>query len=140
MNFKERLKEKRMEEGLTQVALAKKTGVSGRTIQNYELGLRWPQNMEVARKLAEALHTTVDSLLGTGGILTVEAQEKSGAKAAKDINAMVNDVTAAFAGGRLNDEALDGAMRALTEAYWIAKEKNRKYAAGKHKKSGKPQK
>ena len=46
--------------------------------------------------------------------------------------AMVSDVTAAFAGGRLDDEALDGAMQALTKAYWIAKEKNKKYTPKKY--------
>ena len=126
MGFKERLKEKRSEAKLTQTELAKKVGVSDRTIQNYELGTRRPQNMEVAQKLAEALNTSVDSLLGTSGILVVQAQEKGGAKAARDIDVMVSDVTAAFAGGRLDDEALDGAMQALTKAYWIAKEKNKK--------------
>lgn len=112
--------------------MAKKVGVSDRTIQNYELGTRRPQNMEVAQKLAEALNTSVDSLLGTSGILVVQAQEKGGAKAARDIDVMVSDVTAAFAGGRLDDEALDGAMQALTKAYWIAKEKNKKYTPKKY--------
>jgi transcriptional regulator with XRE-family HTH domain len=132
MGFKERLKEKRSEAKLTQTELAKKVGVSDRTIQNYELGTRRPQNMEVAQKLAEALNTSVDSLLGTSGILVVQAQEKGGAKAARDIDVMVSDVTAAFAGGRLDDEALDGAMQALTKAYWIAKEKNKKYTPKKY--------
>jgi transcriptional regulator with XRE-family HTH domain len=132
MGFKERLKEKRSEAKLTQTELAKKVGVSDRTIQNYELGTRRPQNMEVAQKLAEALNTSIDSLLGTSGILVVQAQEKGGAKAARDIDVMVSDVTAAFAGGRLDDEALDGAMQALTKAYWIAKEKNKKYTPKKY--------
>ena len=132
MGFKERLKEKRSEAKLTQTELAKKVGVSDRTIQNYELGTRRPQNMEVAQKLAEALNTSVDSLLGTSGILVVQAQEKGGTKAARDIDVMVSDVTAAFAGGRLDDEALDGAMQALTKAYWIAKEKNKKYTPKKY--------
>ena len=132
MGFKERWMEKRSEARLTQTELAKKVGVSDRTIQNYELGTRRPQNMEVAQKLAEALNTSVDSLLGTSGILVVQAQEKGGAKAARDIDVMVSDVTAAFAGGRLDDEALDGAMQALTKAYWIAKEKNKKYTPKKY--------
>jgi hypothetical protein len=38
--------------------------------------------MEVAQKLAEALNTSVDSLLGTSGILVVQAQEKGGQKPA----------------------------------------------------------
>ena len=40
MVFKERLKEKRMEAGLTQVQLAEKAGISVRVYQNYEQGVR----------------------------------------------------------------------------------------------------
>ena len=40
MGFKERLKEKRLEAGLTQAELAEKVSVTTRTIQNYELGSR----------------------------------------------------------------------------------------------------
>ena len=36
MGFKERLKEKRLEAGLTQAELAEKVSVTTRTIQNYE--------------------------------------------------------------------------------------------------------
>ena len=38
MGFKERLKEKRLEAGLTQAELAEKVSVTARTIQNYEMG------------------------------------------------------------------------------------------------------
>jgi hypothetical protein len=43
-------------------------------------------------------------------------------------------VTGMFAGGRLSDEALDGAMKALNDAYWIAKAKNKKYTPKKYRK------
>ena len=43
MTFKERLREKRQEAGLTQAELAKKVSVTARTIQNYELGTRKPR-------------------------------------------------------------------------------------------------
>ena len=39
MGFKERLKEKRLEAGLTQAELAEKVSVTTRTIQNYVLSL-----------------------------------------------------------------------------------------------------
>ena len=62
MGFKERLKEKRVEAGLTQVELSKKAGVTARTIQNYELGSRKPVHMEVVQKMADALGTTTEYL------------------------------------------------------------------------------
>lgn len=133
MVFKDRLKEKRLEAGLTQTELAKKAGVSARTVQNYEMGTRKPRNLEVIQQIAEALKTTPDYLLGSSGAYVVAAQEKGGAKAARDIEALVSEVTGLFAGGELSEESMDGAIRALNDAYWIAKEKNRKYAPKKYR-------
>ena len=119
MAFSEKLKEKRAASGLTQTELAKRTGVTARTIQNYELGTRRPGNMVIVQRIAEALGTTTEYLLSSGETLVVEAHERGGARAARDINELVGEVTGMFAGGKLSDDALDGAMRALNEAYWI---------------------
>lgn len=135
MVFKDRLREKRQEAGLTQAELAKMAGVTARTIQNYELGNRRPANMEVIQKIADALHTSTEFLLGSTGNYVIEAQEKGGAKAARDIEELVSEVTGLFAGGELSEDALEGAMRALNEAYWIAKDKNKKYTPKKYRKA-----
>lgn len=133
MVFAENLKEKRAQSGLTQAELAMKAGVTARTIQNYELGTRKPGNMVIVQRIADALGTTTEQLLSSGETLVVEAHERGGARAAKDINELVSEVTGMFAGGKLSDDALDGAMRALNEAYWIAKDKNKKYGRKKEK-------
>lgn len=133
MVFRDRLKEKRLAAGMTQAELAEKAGVSARTIQNYEMGTRKPRNLEVIQKIAEALRTTPDYLLGSSGAYVVAAQEKGGAKAARDIEALVSEVTGLFAGGMLSEESMDGAIKALNDAYWIAKEKNRKYTPKKYR-------
>ena len=67
MGFKERLKEKRVEAGLTQAELAEKVSVTARTIQNYEMGTRKP-NSKVVADIAMALGTTVDYLLTSADI------------------------------------------------------------------------
>lgn len=133
MAFKERIKEMRVKAGLTQVQLAEKAGVTARTIQNYELGNRKPSNMEVIQKIADALSTTTEYLLGSSGTYVVEAHERGGSKAARDIEQLVSEVTGLFAGGELSEESLEGAMKALNDAYWIAKEKNRKFAPKKYR-------
>ena len=120
MGFKDRLKEKRVEASLTQAALAEKVAVTARTIQNYGLGTRKP--------------TTPEYLLGNSGMLVLAAQEQGGAKAAREIDELVSEVSGMFAGGSLSEDALDGAMQALTRAYWIAKEKNKKYTPKKYRK------
>ena len=45
------------------------------------------------------------------------------------------EVTGLFAGGELADEDLDEMMKGIQEAYWIAKEKNKKYTPKKYRKS-----
>lgn len=133
MSFKERLKEKRLEANLTQAQLAQKVSVTPRTIQNYELGSRKPTKFEIVEKLASALNTTPEYLLGQSGMLVIAAHEQGGSKAARDIDELVSEVTGMFAGGKLSDEALDGAMKALNDAYWIAKAKNKKYTPKKYR-------
>ena len=76
MGFKERLKEKRLEAGLTQAELAKKVSVTARTIQNYEMGARKPGNMKVVGDIAAVLGTTADYLLSSADIYSVEAHQK----------------------------------------------------------------
>ena len=123
MSFKDKLKEKRLEANLTQVQLAEKVSVT-----------RKPTKLDIVEKLAKALNTTPEYLLGQNGLLVVAAHEQGGSKAARDIDELVSEVTGMFAGGRLSDEALDGAMKALNDAYWIAKEKNKKYTPKKYRK------
>lgn len=136
MSFKDRLKEKRVEANLTQVQLAEKVSVSTRTIQNYEMGSRKPTKYEIVERIAKVLDTTPEYLLGQSGMLVVAAHEKGGSKAARDIDELVSEVTGMFAGGSLSEDALDGAMKALNDAYWIAKAKNKKYTPKKYRDGG----
>lgn len=52
---------KRKEAGLTQEGLAKKVGLSAKTIHHYENGDRQP-NVDDLRKLAVALNCTIDDI------------------------------------------------------------------------------
>ncbi len=131
MEFKERLKSCRKALGLSQEELAKKAGVTGRTIQNYELGTRKPQHMEIVSKLASALDTTVEYLLGNDGMLVISAYERAGSGSARDINALVSEISGLFAGGEIDEDEKDGIMAALNQAYWLAKEKNKKFTPKK---------
>ena len=127
MAFKERLKEKRKEVGISQAELATRVGVTSRTIQNYEMGSRKPQNVEIVQKLAEALNTTTDYLLGNADRQILAAYARGGSKAARDVEELVTELSGLFAGGELDEEEKDAVMAALTRAYWDAKEDNKKY-------------
>ena len=133
MTFAERLKQRRNELGLTQAELAKKAELTLRTIQNYEGGTRKPLNIEMVQRLAAALDTTTEYLTGTSSAV-VEAYEKGGARSARDVDQIVSEVAALFAGGELSDEQKEGVMAALNRAYWDAKETNKKYTPKKYRK------
>ena len=134
MAFSDRLKEQRIKAGLKQTELAKLIGITDRTIQNYEGGTSVPKKIEIVEKIATALNIDVALLLSDKDIYVIEAYEKGGAKSSRDIDSLVSEVTGLFAGGKLDDEALEGAMKALNDAYWIAKENNKKYTPKKYRK------
>ncbi|MPM59100.1 hypothetical protein SDC9_105938 [bioreactor metagenome] len=128
----ERLKEKRIEAGLSQTELANCAGVHLRSVQNYESGKRYPNSLVIVLRLASALNTTTEYLLGEEGGYIVEAGEKGGYTEQKEIKKLVSEVAGLFAGGKLSDEDRDAAMQALSEAYWIAKNDCRKYSPKKN--------
>lgn len=135
MKFQDRLKERRLEMGMTQVELSNATGITTRTLQYYENGERRPRNHAIVEKLAAALNTTSEDLLGVSGNYVIEAQEKGGAKASRDIESLVDEVVGLFAGGSMDEAAMDGVYRALSDAYWDAKDRNKeKYTPKKYRK------
>lgn len=134
MKFCEKLKEARTRAGLKQEELAKALGVSLRTITNYESGERYPKKREIYYKLAELFHTEENYFLNEDEDFLLTAAEKYGSKGAKQARELMEEVSGLFAGGNIADEDLDEMMRDIQEAYWIAKEKNKKYTPKKYRK------
>ena len=132
MRFCEKLKEARTKAGLKQEELAKALGVSLRT--NYESGECYPRKRDIYHKLAELFHTEENYFLNENEEFLLSAAEKYGAKGAKQAQALVDEVSGLFAGGNISDEDLDVMMTALQDAYWIAKEKNKKFTPKKYRK------
>lgn len=128
MEFKERLRTLRKKAGLTQTELAEAAGSTMRSIQNYEAGKRYPQNIEIARNLAAALGVTANELLGDDN--TVNSASDAGTSA-QELKELVENLSCLFAGGELTEEDRDAAMQAVTEAYWIAKRNAQKYSKNK---------
>nr|MBQ4320298.1 helix-turn-helix transcriptional regulator [Clostridia bacterium] len=132
MSFSDKLKDARKNASLTQKELAEKTGVSYRAIQTWEAG-RLPKSLEPVMRVAQVLGTTAEALLSESDQYIIEAGEKGGAKAARDVDELVSEVIGLFAGGELDEDEKDGIMAALNEAYWIAKKNNAKYTPKKYR-------
>ena len=133
MKFSERLKAIREDKGLTQQELSNRSGVSLRTIQNYESGAYSPR-FGAVDKLAEALEVSAPELLGQSGMLVAEAAEKDGGRSARDMSKLVDEVIGMFAGGSLPQEDKDAYMTAISQAYFESKKENKKYTPKKHRK------
>ena len=132
MKFNERLKELREKNNLTQEQLAKISGVSSRMIQRYEYGTSRPR-LDAAEKIAKALNVSTDELLGNADMLIAQANEKYGARGAKQAKQLTDEVTGLFAGGDMAEEDMDLMMKAIQDAYWIAKQNNKKFTPKKHR-------
>ena len=133
LTFGEKLKHHRKEKGLTQSELAEKAGLGLRTIINYEKGSTYPQNREVYAILADILSVSPDYLHNENEEFLEAAGKKYGRDGKKQAQALVSEVSGLFSGGSLAQDDMDELMKAIQDAYWIAKEKNRKFSAKKKK-------
>ena len=122
MKFSENLKQKRRAKGLSQAALAEMAGISPRTLQNYEMGKRYPSSLEITVRLASALNTTAEELLSPAeeSIVTARGDAKH------QLQELVYAVSGLFSGGEIGEEDCDAAMEAIIAAYWAAKKDKRR--------------
>lgn len=135
MKFGEKVRLLRNEKKLSQTELGELCGLSLRTIRNYEVDGRYPKQREGYTKLATALGCEVNYLLSEDDEFILQAKQTYGYKGARDAEDLVADVSALFAGGQLSENDKDAVMRALQDAYWMAKERNKeKYTRKKYRK------
>ena len=95
-SYGERLMRARKKKELTREELGKLCGITGRTIQNYELGHVTPNRIDVSQRLADVLDISVDYLI---------YGEKEGTELTEeDKKEILAHASALFAGGKLSDE------------------------------------
>ena len=121
MKFSEKLKLLRTKQKLTQKQLADKLNITLRTIANYESGISYPKNREIYTKLSNILNVNINYLLTEDEEFILNATERYGITGAKQAKQLVNELSALFSGGELNDEDKDEMMKAIQDAYWISK-------------------
>ena len=135
MLFGDRIKELRNLADMSQQELANRTGLSLRSIQNYESNQRYPKDVAILNKLCTALGTTIEELMKEEDQFILEAASKFGSRGKNDAEKLIEEVGGLFAGGELNEEDKDKVFRAITEMYWKAKDNNIKYTPKKYKKN-----
>ena len=101
--------------------------MTGRTIQNYELGKRYPSNLSIVKKIAAELDVTPEYLLGTSD--DISQAEKSASQRADEI---VAEITGLFASGELSSAEKEKMIRAIDYAYYdevVRRQKMREQSA-----------
>lgn len=130
--FSKKVQEARAELGISQTKLANLTGVSLRTITAYEKGEKDNPRPATILRLAKALNVSVKFLsdpecenpiedIEKDGYIE-EAHARYGAKGMRDVDKLLEDNTALFAGGELSQEQKDAFFEAVMRAYIACKE------------------
>ena len=131
MTFSDKIKRAREVVKLTQLELAKEVGVSQRTIASYESGGARARR-STTEKLARALKVSVKYLSDDNCTNPLEDIEKDeyidqaralyGAQGVRDMDELLRDNTALFAGGELSQEQKDAFFQAVMTAYVTCKQ------------------
>ena len=132
--FAAKLRDARAELGISQTELGEKVGVSLRSILAYEKGESVPRQSTLLN-LAKVLKVSVKFLTDDACTNPVEeiekdgyieaAREKFGAQGVRDVDALLKENVALFAGGELSQSEKDVFFEALTKAYITCKEEAR---------------
>ena len=127
MLFGEKLKQLRLANGYTQEKVAVALDVTVRAYQNYEACRVYPKKTSIFGKIATLFDVTADYLLSDEDRYIMEASEKGGSKARKEVTELVTELGGFFAGGEFSEEDKDKVMKTINDLYWNAKESNKKY-------------
>lgn len=130
MTLGEKIKKARKIRGLTQTQLAEKINVSIRTVKSYENDDQQPRQGNLYM-LARVLRVSIKYLtdescddptedLEKDGYI-IQARELHGSKGAQDIQELLADNAALFAGGQLSDSEKDMFFQTIMEMYLDSK-------------------
>jgi transcriptional regulator with XRE-family HTH domain len=135
MLFGEKLRQLRLANGYTQEKTAGGLGVTVRAYQNYEACRVYPKSTAVFGKVAAMFSVTADYLLSDEDRYIMDASERGGAKARKDVAELVTELGGFFAGGQFSEDDKDKVMKTINDLYWRAKESNKKYTPERYRRT-----
>ena len=127
MTFGEKVRAAREARNMTQEQLADAIGMSKRMVSYWENHGKLPKSRDTYPIIADALGIDVSVLLDDDAEFVVKAAETYGNRGAQQALQLVQQITGLYAGGELEEEDMDAMMKAIQDAYWIAKQKNKRH-------------
>ena len=112
---------------MSQAELAKKSSIALRTIFNYENGRSVPRNRDIYSVLACALGVDISFLLDEEDEFILRAGELYGRRGRKQAQEVIMDIEKLFQEKDFLCEDKSAIRKGLMDAFWEAKQKNRKY-------------
>ncbi len=134
MKFGEKLRQARKRKKMTQEELSRLVGVSKRTIVNYESGEIYPKGRKMYHTLAEVLDLEPSYLLSEDEEFITEASDLYGSRGRMQARRLINQISAMFAGGELDDDDKLAFVHQIQELYFDSKEYSARFTPSKHKK------
>jgi len=125
MDFATKLREQRIKKGLSQQQVADAVGVSLRTVRNWEIEGRYPNEPALYTGLAKVLGCSISYLMNDSATLADEYESEFGPSGRRGAKRLLKEINALFAGGQMAEEDMDTLMLAVQEAYVDAKRKKR---------------
>ncbi len=133
MTFGDKVKELRTRNGYSQEELAARTGVTKRTVRNWETEGKYPRSQALYKRLADALGCSEEYLRGEQELFFTQAAEKYGTRGQQQAQAFLDSTRAMFAGGDLSPEDIDMIGKHFMEMFWEAKENARKFTPARYR-------
>ncbi|NMD99301.1 helix-turn-helix transcriptional regulator [Selenomonas bovis] len=134
MKLAQKLLQLRRQRELSQKTVAAGCGISRQTYNGYETGLRYPRQRATYEAMAKFFDVDVNYLFGENEQFVTDASDRYGAHGMAQARALVGELAGMFAGGELTEEDKVAVMRSLEQAFWLAKEENKKYAPKRFRK------
>lgn len=127
MTFGEKVRTARMKLNMTMDQLADVAGISKRALVNYETKGILPKSHDTYYRLAEALEMDVSVLMDENAEFVMKAGTLHGSRGAAQASKIISEIRGLYASGDLSEEDMDAMMRLIQDAYWVAKEKNKRH-------------
>ncbi len=115
MKFAQKLRLVRSRQHMTQEELARRLGLSKRTVEGYESGAFYPRKRQVYDQLAELFG------VDRNWFLTEDDDASDAAPGEEEARRVLEAAKALYAGGALSEQDKDALAQALMDAYWMAK-------------------
>ena len=131
MKFGEKVRKLRNEKGWTQEELARKLGVTSRTVFTYENGT-YPRYQKTYEQLAALFEVPVDYLRTESEEFITAATALYGRRGQAQAKAILDQTQQLFAGGELSEEDEIAFLRDIQTLYLDSKERAKKFTPRKY--------